>query len=96
MTPQELWRKITKSKIRHIQSTDTYTISYLRRSSDEKKLWATEKRHWNDIKKAMRTKKEGESIEAGTCPDQIYMLAVIPPYLSIAEFMGYLNGKTVR
>ena len=33
-------------------------------------------------------------IEAEACPDQIHMLVSVPPYISIAEFMGYLKGKS--
>ena len=33
-------------------------------------------------------------IEAEVCPDHIHMLVSIPPYLSIAQFMGFLKGKS--
>ena len=33
-------------------------------------------------------------IEAETCPDHIHMLVEIPPKLSVAQFMGYLKGKS--
>ena len=35
-----------------------------------------------------------EIIEAEACVDHIHMLVSIPPYLSIAQFMGYLKGKS--
>ena len=35
-----------------------------------------------------------EIIEANACPDHIHMMVSIPPKLSVAEFMGYLNGKS--
>lgn len=35
-----------------------------------------------------------EIIEAEACPDHIHMLVSIPPYLSIAQFVGYLKGKS--
>ena len=35
-----------------------------------------------------------EIIEGEVCPDHIHMLVSIPPYLSIAQFMGYLKGKS--
>ena len=35
-----------------------------------------------------------EIIEAEACPDHIHMLVSIPPYISIAQFMGYLKGKS--
>ena len=35
-----------------------------------------------------------EIIEANACPDDIHMLVSIPPKLSVAQFMGYLKGKS--
>ena len=35
-----------------------------------------------------------EIIEAEACPDHIHMLVAIPPHLSVAQFMGYLKGKS--
>ena len=35
-----------------------------------------------------------EIIEADACPDHIHMLVSVPPYISIAQFMGYLKGKS--
>ena len=33
-------------------------------------------------------------IEAEACPDHIHMLVSIPPHISVAQFMGYLKGKS--
>ncbi len=33
-------------------------------------------------------------IEDNACPDHIHMLVSIPPKLSVAQFMGYLKGKS--
>lgn len=33
-------------------------------------------------------------IEAEACPDHIHMLVEIPPKISVAQFMGYLKGKS--
>lgn len=38
--------------------------------------------------------KKVEILEANACPDHIHMLLKIPPNLSVAQFMGYLNGKS--
>ena len=38
--------------------------------------------------------KEVEIIEAEACPDHIHMLVSIPPSISVAEFVGYLKGKS--
>ena len=35
-----------------------------------------------------------EIIEANACLDHIHMLVSIPPKLSVAQFMGYLKGKS--
>ena len=35
-----------------------------------------------------------EIIEAEACPNHIHMLVAIPPHLSVAQFMGYLKGKS--
>lgn len=50
-----------------------------------------------DIGKILRTlceRKGVEIIEAQACPDHIHMLVSIPPKYSVAEFMGYLKGKS--
>ena len=38
--------------------------------------------------------KNVEIIEAETCPDHVHMLVSIPPNLSVAQFVGYLKGKS--
>ena len=38
--------------------------------------------------------KKVEIIEAEACADHIHMLVSVPPHLSIAQFMGYLKGKS--
>jgi len=35
-----------------------------------------------------------EIIEAQACSDHIHMLVTIPPSLSVAQFVGYLKGKS--
>ena len=52
-----------------------------------------EKRHRRNTKKTLQPKKV-EIIEAEACADHIHMLVSIPPYLSIAQFVGYLKGKS--
>ena len=42
----------------------------------------------------MCEQKEVEIIEAEACKDHIHLLVSIPPYLSVAQFMGYLKGKS--
>ena len=38
--------------------------------------------------------KKVEIIEAQACPDDIHMLVSIPPYLSVAQFVGFLKSKS--
>ena len=50
-----------------------------------------------DVGRILRTlceQKKEEIIEAEACPDHIHMLVSIPPHLSVAQFMGYLKGKS--
>ncbi len=50
-----------------------------------------------DIGKILRKlceQKDVEIIEAETCLDHVHMFVSIPPSLSVAQFMGYLKGKS--
>ena len=50
-----------------------------------------------DIGKILRTlcERKGVTIhEAEACPDHIHMLVSITPKISVADFMGYLKGKS--
>ena len=50
-----------------------------------------------DIGKILRQlclRKNVEILDANACIDHIHMLVSIPPKLSVAEFMGYLKGKS--
>ena len=50
-----------------------------------------------DIGKILRQLSEQKGVtihEAEACPDHIHMLVSIPPSLSVAQFMGYLKGKS--
>lgn len=38
--------------------------------------------------------KSVEIVEANACADHIHMLVCIPPSLSVAQFMGFLKGKS--
>ena len=55
------------------------------------------KRLRKDIGKILRTLcdyKHVEIIEAHAIPDHIHMLVSIPPKLAVADFVGYLKGKS--
>lgn len=47
-----------------------------------------------EILRKLCEQKDVKIIEAEACPDHIHMLVSIPPHLSIAQFMGYLKGKS--
>lgn len=50
-----------------------------------------------EIGKILRSlcKRKGvEVLEAEACADHIHMLVSIPPSMSVADFMGYLKGKS--
>ena len=39
-------------------------------------------------------RKQVEIVEANACPDHIHMLVSIPPYMSVAQFVGTLKSKS--
>lgn len=49
-----------------------------------------------EIIRKLCNEKKVELIEAEACPDHIHMLVSIPPYLSVAQFMGYLKSKSLE
>ena len=59
----------------------------------KRNIWNIEKRHRRNTEKLCE-QKGVEIIEAEACKDHIHLLVSIPPYLSVAQFMGYLKGKS--
>ena len=47
-----------------------------------------------EILRKLCEQKGAEIIEAEACLEHIYMLVRVPPYISIAQFMGYHKGKS--
>ncbi len=47
-----------------------------------------------EILRKLCEEKKVEILEAEACPDHIHMLVSIPPYISVAQFMGFLKGKS--
>lgn len=47
-----------------------------------------------EILRKLCDEKKVEILEAEVCPDHIHMLVSIPPYLSVAQFVGFLKGKS--
>ena len=60
----------------------------------QKEIYGQLRRDIGEILRRLSEQKGVEIIEAEACPDHIHMLVSIPPYLSIAQFMGYLKGKS--
>jgi len=59
-----------------------------------KEIYGQIKRDIGEILRKLCEQKDVEIIEAEACPDHIHMLVSIPPHISIAQFMGYLKGKS--
>ena len=72
-----------------IQNSIVFAPKYRR-----KEIYGQLKRDIGEILRKLCEQKGVEIIEAEACPDHIHMLVSVPPYLSIAQFMGYLKGKS--
>ena len=59
-----------------------------------KEIYGQLKRDIGEILRKLCKQKGVEIMEAEAYPDHIHMLVSIPPYISIAQFMGYLKGKS--
>ena len=59
-----------------------------------KEIYGKVKKDIGDIIRKLCEQKGVEIIEAEACKDHIHLLVSIPPYLSVAQFMGYLKGKS--
>ena len=59
-----------------------------------KAIYGELKRDIGQILRKLCEEKKVEIIEAEAMPDHIHMLVSVPPYLSIAQFIGYLKGKS--
>lgn len=52
------------------------------------------KRDVGEILRKLCNQMKVELIEAEACPDHIHMLVSIPPYMSVAQFVGTLKSKS--
>ena len=59
-----------------------------------KEIYGKVKADIGQILRKLCEQKKVEIIEANACPDHIHMLVCIPPSISVAQFMGYLKGKS--
>ena len=60
-----------------------------------KEIYGTLKKDIGEILRKLCTQKDVIIIEAEACHDHIHMLVSIPPHISIAQFMGFLKGKSL-
>ena len=59
-----------------------------------KEIYGQLKKDIGEILRKLCEQKGAEIIEAEACIDHIHMIVSIPPHISIAQFMGYLKGKS--
>ena len=59
-----------------------------------KEIYGQLRKDIGEILRKLCEQKGVEIIEAETCIDHKHMLVTIPPYLSVAQFMGFLKGKS--
>ena len=59
-----------------------------------KEIYGKLKSDIGQILRKLCVEKKVEILEAEACPDHIHMLVCIPPYISVAQFMGFLKGKS--
>ena len=59
-----------------------------------KEIYGQLKKDIGEILRKLCEQKSVEILEAEACPEHIHMQVCIPPYISIAQFMGFLKGKS--
>ena len=59
-----------------------------------KVIYGELKKDIGQILRKLCDQKNVEILEAEACSDHIHMLVSIPPHISVAQFMGYLKGKS--
>ena len=59
-----------------------------------KEIYGKIKKDIGEILRKLCEQKRVEIMEANACKDHIHMLVCIPPSLSVAQFMGFLKGKS--
>ena len=85
-----------KNEIKHTAHS-TYRCEYhivFAPKYRQKEIYGRLKKDIGEIIRKLCNEKKVEIIEAEACPDHIHMLVSVPPYLSIAQFMGFLKGKS--
>ena len=85
-----------KNEIKHTAHS-TYRCEYhivFAPKYRRKEIYGQLKKDIGEIIRKLCNEKKVEIIEAEACPDHIHMLVSVPPYLSIAQFVGFLKGKS--
>ena len=85
-----------KNEIKHTAHS-TYRCEYHIVFSPKyrrKEIYGQLKKDIGTIIRKLCEEKKAEILEAEACPDHIHMLVSVPPYLSIAQFVGFLKGKS--
>ena len=59
-----------------------------------KEIYGQIRKDIGEILRKLCNEKKVEIIEAELCKDHVHMLVSVPPYISIAQFMGFLKGKS--
>ncbi len=59
-----------------------------------KEIYGKFRKDIGEILRKLCEAKGVEILEAQACIDHIHMLVCIPPHISVAQFMGYLKGKS--
>ena len=85
-----------KNEIKHTAHS-TYRCEYhivFAPKYRRKEIYGQFKKDIGEIIRKLCDEKKVEILEAEACPDHIHMLVSVPPYISIAQFMGFLKGKS--
>ena len=85
-----------KNEIKHL-SHSTYRCQYHIVFAPKYRRKVTYGQLRTDIGQILRKlceQKNVEILEATVMPDHVHLLVSIPPYISIAQFMGYIKGKS--
>ena len=86
------------------KANDTYSLSHTSWKCQyhivfapkyrRKEIYGKLKKDIGEIHRALCKQKGVEIIEAQACTDHIHMMVSIPPNLSVAQFVGFLKGKS--
>ena len=85
-----------KNEIKHTAHS-TYRCEYhivFAPKYRRKEIYGQLKKDIGEIIRKLCNEKKVEILEANACTDHIHLLVSVPPYISIAQFMGFLKGKS--